>query len=244
MGMQWGFLRLGLLRSEKKQLVILHDISSLLAPGRFTLLLGPPASGKSTLLKLLAGKLQRGSGLDVRTRKCYPTLPFAMCPHGGMGTIDHDGTTCMKWLAGSSARDLTMCAYESALLFAMYPHGGMCTIDHDGTTCMKCLAGPRARDLTSVSYLLEGVDCGLFGCCSSCSVAACSMALAWVCMHGLVSFARCETCSKTHNSSQLSHLRGRVIHSMVAFISPCSECKALAWLCNSAAVIIQKTARM
>ncbi len=68
MGMQWGFLRLGLLRSEKKQLVILNNISSLLAPGRFTLLLGPPASGKSTLLKLLAGKLQRGSGLDVRTR--------------------------------------------------------------------------------------------------------------------------------------------------------------------------------
>ena len=63
---QWGFLRLGLLRSEKKRLVILNDLSSLLAPGRFTLLLGPPASGKSTLLKLLAGKLQRPEGLDVR----------------------------------------------------------------------------------------------------------------------------------------------------------------------------------
>ena len=64
---QWGFLRLGLLRSEKKRLVILNDVSSLLTPGRFTLLLGPPASGKSTLLKLLAGKLQHGSGLDVRS---------------------------------------------------------------------------------------------------------------------------------------------------------------------------------
>jgi len=63
---QWGFLRLGLLRSEKKRLVILSDLSSALAPGRFTLLLGPPASGKSTLLKLLAGKLQRPEGLDVR----------------------------------------------------------------------------------------------------------------------------------------------------------------------------------
>ena len=47
--------------------MILNDVSSLLTPGRFTLLLGPPASGKSTLLKLLAGKLQHGSGLDVRT---------------------------------------------------------------------------------------------------------------------------------------------------------------------------------
>ena len=66
---QWGFLRLGLLRSEKKRLVILSDLSSALAPGRFTLLLGPPASGKSTLLKLLAGKLQRPEGLDVRARQ-------------------------------------------------------------------------------------------------------------------------------------------------------------------------------
>ena len=81
MGMQWGFLRLGLLRSEKKQLVILNNISSLLTPGRFTLLLGPPASGKSTLLKLLAGKLQRGSGLDVRARACYPTLPYPTLPY-------------------------------------------------------------------------------------------------------------------------------------------------------------------
>ncbi|KAK9836331.1 hypothetical protein WJX81_006307 [Elliptochloris bilobata] len=68
---EWSFLRLGLLRSYKKRLVILNNISSLLTPGRFTLLLGPPASGKSTLLKLLAGKLQHSSGLYVKGRVMY-----------------------------------------------------------------------------------------------------------------------------------------------------------------------------
>ncbi|XP_011072266.2 pleiotropic drug resistance protein 1 isoform X2 [Sesamum indicum] len=43
--------------SRKKHLSILHDVSGILKPGRMTLLLGPPSSGKTTLLLALAGKL-------------------------------------------------------------------------------------------------------------------------------------------------------------------------------------------
>ncbi|GAB2293588.1 transcription factor [Dionaea muscipula] len=42
---------------RNKDPIILHDISGIIKPGRLTLLLGPPSSGKTTLLLALAGKL-------------------------------------------------------------------------------------------------------------------------------------------------------------------------------------------
>ncbi|KAE9459463.1 hypothetical protein C3L33_08630, partial [Rhododendron williamsianum] len=41
-------------------LAILHDVSGIIKPGRLTLLLGPPSSGKTTLLLALAGELDPG----------------------------------------------------------------------------------------------------------------------------------------------------------------------------------------
>ncbi|KAM7480400.1 hypothetical protein LguiA_028613 [Lonicera macranthoides] len=53
-----GFLNyLHILPSRKKQISILHDVSGIIKPCRMTLLLGPPSSGKTTLLLALAGKL-------------------------------------------------------------------------------------------------------------------------------------------------------------------------------------------
>ncbi|CAK9324610.1 unnamed protein product [Citrullus colocynthis] len=53
-----GFLGyLHLFSSRKKQIKILHNVSGIVKPGRMTLLLGPPSSGKTTLLLALAGKL-------------------------------------------------------------------------------------------------------------------------------------------------------------------------------------------
>ncbi|XP_068641438.1 ABC transporter G family member 31 [Aristolochia californica] len=45
------------LTPQKHSLTILNNISGYVKPGRMTLLLGPPASGKSTLLRVLAGNL-------------------------------------------------------------------------------------------------------------------------------------------------------------------------------------------
>ncbi|KAH7845281.1 hypothetical protein Vadar_000300 [Vaccinium darrowii] len=53
-----GFLNyLHIIPSRKIPMVILHDVSGIIKPGRLTLLLGPPSSGKTTLLRALAGKL-------------------------------------------------------------------------------------------------------------------------------------------------------------------------------------------
>ena len=56
--------KLRIMRSTKKRINILSGLSGTIKPGRLTLLLGPPSSGKTTLLKALAGKL-RGTGLKV-----------------------------------------------------------------------------------------------------------------------------------------------------------------------------------
>ena len=47
-----------ILPPRKRRLVILDKLSGTLMPGRLTLLLGPPSSGKPILLKALCGALQ------------------------------------------------------------------------------------------------------------------------------------------------------------------------------------------
>ena len=49
---------------------LLDGVSATFAPGRLTLLLGPPQCGKTTLLKLMAGRLgpSYGSNLQVCVR--------------------------------------------------------------------------------------------------------------------------------------------------------------------------------
>ncbi|KAB5564919.1 hypothetical protein DKX38_004973 [Salix brachista] len=51
------FNYLHIIPSKKKQFSILEDVSGIIKPSRMTLLLGPPSSGKTTLLLALAGKL-------------------------------------------------------------------------------------------------------------------------------------------------------------------------------------------
>ena len=60
--------RVRLMPSTKRRVTILHPMSGVLKPGRLTLLLGPPSSGKTTLLKALSGKLGAAKGGDLQVR--------------------------------------------------------------------------------------------------------------------------------------------------------------------------------
>ncbi|KAJ7966134.1 Pleiotropic drug resistance ABC transporter [Quillaja saponaria] len=60
---------LHILPSRKKPFLILQDVSGIIKPKRMTLLLGPPSSGKTTLLLALAGKL--GKDLKLSGRVTY-----------------------------------------------------------------------------------------------------------------------------------------------------------------------------
>ncbi|KAL9258785.1 Pleiotropic drug resistance protein 1-like protein [Drosera capensis] len=53
------FHSLHVLPSQKKHAQILQNVTGAIKPGRLTLLLGPPSSGKTTLLLALAGRLYR-----------------------------------------------------------------------------------------------------------------------------------------------------------------------------------------
>eukprot|EP00250_Pteridium_aquilinum_P022352 c25359_g2_i1 orf=76-4449(+) len=67
--------RLHLAPSKKHNLTILHDVSGIVRPSRITLLLGPPASGRTTLLLALAGKVD--PALKVSGRVTYNGHDFS-----------------------------------------------------------------------------------------------------------------------------------------------------------------------
>ncbi|KAL3676895.1 hypothetical protein R1sor_026843 [Riccia sorocarpa] len=49
---------------KRKTMTILQNVSGIIRPGRMTLLLGPPSSGKSSLLLALAGRLEKALKVD------------------------------------------------------------------------------------------------------------------------------------------------------------------------------------
>ncbi|XP_038680622.1 pleiotropic drug resistance protein 1-like [Tripterygium wilfordii] len=62
-----GFLNsVHILSTRKTDLTILKNVSGIIKPSRLTLLLGPPSSGKTTLLRALAGKLEPSLKLSGR----------------------------------------------------------------------------------------------------------------------------------------------------------------------------------
>ncbi|KDD76281.1 hypothetical protein H632_c286p3, partial [Helicosporidium sp. ATCC 50920] len=83
-GLRWITFRS---KAETRRLTILRDVDGVLSPGRYTLLLGPPGSGKSLFLKALGGRLDKSSTLALGGEVLYNgvrTTDFVVPRVGGM----------------------------------------------------------------------------------------------------------------------------------------------------------------
>ncbi|TVU35263.1 hypothetical protein EJB05_17142, partial [Eragrostis curvula] len=103
----WLLGLVGVNLAERKSLHILKDVSGAIRPSRMTLLLGPPASGKTTLLLALAGKLD--PGLEVSGEVTYngfgmdEFVPQKTAAYISQNDV-HDGELTVKEVLDFSAR--------------------------------------------------------------------------------------------------------------------------------------------
>ncbi|XP_014513559.1 pleiotropic drug resistance protein 2 [Vigna radiata var. radiata] len=91
-----------LLPSKKKVIKILQGVSGIVKPARLTLLLGPPRSGKTTLLQALAGKLDRDLRVSGRVTYCGHELsefvPQRTCAYISQHNVHHGEMTVRETL--------------------------------------------------------------------------------------------------------------------------------------------------
>ncbi|KAK7391459.1 hypothetical protein VNO78_19875 [Psophocarpus tetragonolobus] len=91
-----------LLRSKKSVIKILQDVSGIVRPARLTLLLGPPRAGKTTLLKALAGKLDKDLRVSGRVTYCGHELsefvPQRTCAYISQHNLHHGEMTVRETL--------------------------------------------------------------------------------------------------------------------------------------------------
>ncbi|RDY09363.1 Pleiotropic drug resistance protein 2, partial [Mucuna pruriens] len=120
-----------LLPSKKSIVNILQDVSGIVRPTRLTLLLGPPRSGKTTLLQALAGKLDK----DLRVG--HPLATFLINDAMVSGRVTYCGHELSEFVPQR------ICAYISQ---HNLHHGEMTvreTLDFSG----RCLGVGTRHDL-------------------------------------------------------------------------------------------------
>jgi len=155
---------IGLAPTKKRVLNILHDVSGVIKPSRMTLLLGPPSSGKTTLLLALAGKLD--SDLKVSGKVTYnghemnEFVPQRTSAYISQNDLHHGEMTVRETLDFSGRCQGVGTRYEMLSELSRREKEAGIKPDHDIDIFMKATAmeGQETNIVTDYVLKILGLD--------------------------------------------------------------------------------------
>ncbi|KAI7985487.1 Pleiotropic drug resistance protein 1 [Camellia lanceoleosa] len=162
-----GFLSyLHMLPSRKKQLSILNDVSGIIKPCRMTLLLGPPSSGKTTLLLALAGKLDTDLKVSGRVtfngHEMHEFVPQRTAAYISQHDLHIGEMTVRETLAFSARCQGVGSRYEMLAELSRREKAANIKPDPDIDIFMKAIATEGQEASVVTDYILKVL--GLEGC--------------------------------------------------------------------------------
>ncbi|CAH9132735.1 unnamed protein product [Cuscuta epithymum] len=154
------------LPTKKKHVSILRDVSGIIKPGRLTLLLGPPSSGKTTLLLALAGKLD--PSLEFSGRVSYnghemnEFVPLRTAAYISQQDVHFPEMTARETLAFSARCQGVGSRYEILAELSRREKAANIIPDRDIDIFMKAAATDGQEANVVVDYIIKIL--GLEGC--------------------------------------------------------------------------------
>ncbi|KAL8189299.1 hypothetical protein R6Q57_028865 [Mikania cordata] len=165
LGVVESFLNLlRLLPNKKKHITILDDVSGIIKPGRMTLLLGPPSSGKTTLLLALAGHLAkelRVSGkVTYNGHEFHEFVPLKTSAYISQHDVHIGELTVRETLAYSARFQGVGSSYDMLVELSRREKNANIKPDPDIDIYMKAAAikGQEASIVTDYTIKILGLD--------------------------------------------------------------------------------------
>ncbi|XP_071717159.1 pleiotropic drug resistance protein 1-like [Rutidosis leptorrhynchoides] len=160
-----GFLSFfHLRRNIKKHITILDDVSGIIKPGRMTLLLGPPSSGKTTLLLALAGslakQLETSGKITYNGHELHEFVPKRTCAYISANDVHIGEMTVRETLAFSARCQGAGSRYEMLAELLRREKIANVKPDPDIDIYMKAAAseGQKVSVMTDYTLKILGLD--------------------------------------------------------------------------------------